>query len=137
MALVLTPLEKSLAQLEKSLEYLESGQAQKDPGLREQFRAAVIQAFEFSFELSWKLLKRYLETYSFEKVDGLTTKQMFRVGFEQGLIENPERWFSYLEKRNLTSHTYDGGVADRVAAGARAFFRDAQYLLKKLKEKTA
>jgi hypothetical protein len=32
-----------------------------DPGLREQMRNSVIQCFEFTYELSWKMLKRYLE----------------------------------------------------------------------------
>ncbi|MBI2083230.1 MAG: nucleotidyltransferase substrate binding protein [Deltaproteobacteria bacterium] len=137
MKLILTPLEKALNQLERGLQYLASIESQKDNELREQFRAAVIQAFEFSFELSWKLLKRYLENYSLEKVDGFTTKQLFRVGFEQGLIRDPNAWFGYLEKRNLTVHTYDGAVAERVYEGAKGFLRDAQDLLQRLKSKTA
>lgn len=135
MKLILSPLEKSLQQLQKSLDYLEKNQADSD--LREQFRAAVIQAFEYSFELSWKLLKRYLENYGLEKVDGFTVKQLFRAGYEQGLIRDPTPWFGYLEKRNLTSHTYDGATAERVYEGAKEFTQDAQYLLQRLKEKTS
>lgn len=88
----------------------------------------MIRAFEFSFELSWKFIKRYLEQFSIEKVDGFTAKQLFRVAHEQGLIQNVDAWFKYLEKRNLTSHTYDG---------AKGFLGDARYLLKELQEKTA
>lgn len=134
MKFVITPLENALRQLEKSLVYLEGT---KDPALREQFRAAVIQAFEFSFELSWKFIKRYLEQFSLEKVDGFTAKQLFRVAHEQGLIQHVDAWFKYLEKRNLTSHTYDGTIAERVYEGAKDFLGDARYLLKKLQEKTA
>lgn len=137
MKFVITPLEKALGQLEKSLKYLESPESVADPELREQFRAAVIQAFEFSFELSWKFIKRYLEQFSIEKVDGFTAKQLFRVAHEQGLIQNVDAWFKYLEKRNLTSHTYDGTVAERVYEGAKEFLGDARYLLKELQEKTA
>ncbi len=137
MKLIVTPLENGLRQLEKSLQYLDSPESRKDSNLREQFRAAAIQAFEFSFELCWKFLKRYLENYSLEKVDGFNTKQLFRVGFEQGLLRDPNAWFGYLEKRNLTSHTYDGAVAERVYSGAKEFLVDAKELLKKLKEKTA
>jgi nucleotidyltransferase substrate binding protein (TIGR01987 family) len=127
-------LEKALSQLDKSLQYLDSA---IDPGLREQFRAAVIQAFEFSFELSWKMIKRYLEQFSIEKVDGFTAKQLFRVAHEQGLVRSAEPWFKYLEKRNLTSHTYDGTIAERVYEGAKEFLGDAQFLRDRLKEKTA
>ncbi len=47
-------------------------------------RDGVIQRFEFTFELSWKMLKRYLEEFGLEKVDGLNNRDLFRVGFEQG-----------------------------------------------------
>lgn len=134
MTFSVSPLEKALTQLEKSLQYMQNAET---PELREQFRAAVIQAFEFSFELSWKMIKRYLEQFSLEKVDGFTAKQLFRVAHEQGLIQNVDAWFKYLEKRNLTSHTYDGTVAENVYEGAKDFLKDAQYLLKTLKEKTA
>jgi nucleotidyltransferase substrate binding protein (TIGR01987 family) len=134
MKFSVTSLDSALKQLEKSLQYLEKT---SDPGLREQFRAAVIQAFEFSFELSWKMIKRYLEQFSMEKVDGFTARQFFRVAHEQGLIRSVEPWFRYLEKRNLTSHTYDGTVAERVYVGAKEFLDDAQFLLERLKEKTA
>ena len=53
-------------------------------------RDGVIQRFEFTFELSWKMLKRYLEEFGLEKVDGLNNRDLFRVGFEQGLLDEPE-----------------------------------------------
>ena len=61
MSLDYTPLGSAIAQLEKSLTYANSAAAMADPGLREQLRNSVIQCFEFTYELSWKMLKRYLE----------------------------------------------------------------------------
>ena len=61
MNLDLTPLGNAIAQLEKSLAYANSPAALADAGLREQMRNSVIQCFEFTDELSWKMLKRYLE----------------------------------------------------------------------------
>jgi nucleotidyltransferase substrate binding protein (TIGR01987 family) len=81
------------------------------------------------------MLKRYLEEYSLEKPDGLNNRELFRIGWEQGLISDPEKWFHYLKMRNQTSHVYDKAKAIAVYATTRVFLPDAQYLLKQLKEK--
>jgi hypothetical protein len=55
-------LEKAIAQLETSLKYSESDLAKKDEGIAKQFRAAAIQAFEFTYEVSHKMLiPKFLE----------------------------------------------------------------------------
>ena len=53
-------LRNALGQLETSLAYLRSEASQQDPGLRRQFRAAVIQAFEFTYELAIRMTRRQL-----------------------------------------------------------------------------
>ena len=60
MALDLSSLRDALAALNASLGYLESDLA-KDAALKDQFRAAAIQAFEFTYELAFKFMKRQLE----------------------------------------------------------------------------
>ena len=98
-------------------------------------RDGVIQRFEFTFELSWKMLKRYLEEFGLEKVDSLNNRDLFRVGFEQGLLDDPEAWFHYLKMRNQSSHIYDAGKAAAVFAAARDFRQVAQELLNRLAAK--
>jgi hypothetical protein len=61
MSLDYSPLGSAFAQLEKSLAYAHSPAALADSGLREQLRNSVIHCFEFTYELCWKMLKRYLE----------------------------------------------------------------------------
>ena len=61
MSLDYTPLASAVTQLEKSLAYIYSPAALADAGLREQLRNSVIQCFEFTYELSRKMLKRHLE----------------------------------------------------------------------------
>lgn len=61
MTLDYLPLANAIAQLEKSLAYAHTPAALADAGLGEQLRNSVIQCFEFTYELSWKMLKRYLE----------------------------------------------------------------------------
>jgi len=65
----------------------------------------LVQRFEITVELAWKTLKDYLE---YEGYDGVKNgKQAIRQGFQDGIIHHAEAWMSALEKRNLTSHTYN------------------------------
>ena len=65
----------------------------------------VIQAFEVSQELSWKVMKDFLEEQG--KTDLYGSKNAVREAFTMGLITNGEVWFSMIKSRNLTSHIYD------------------------------
>ena len=136
MLLDLTSFEKAVASLEASIDAYSRKSAPEGSVEKETMRDGVIQRFEYTFELSWKMIKRYLEMYSLEKPDGFTNKELFRMGFEQGLIRDAEDWLEYQRNRNLTSHTYDKATAEEVHKAATEFLNDAGYLLKRLKEKT-
>ncbi|MDQ6986842.1 MAG: nucleotidyltransferase substrate binding protein, partial [Mariprofundaceae bacterium] len=56
-------------------------------------------------------------------------------GAERGLIDDPRAWFSYREKRNLTTHTYNAEVARDVYQAALAFVNDAKRLLAMLQQR--
>lgn len=73
--------------------------------------AAVIHAFEFCFELGWKLLKVRLKD---EGLDLATPKGVLRAAGDAGMIASVEEWLEYLRVRNLTSHTYNKAIADQV-----------------------
>ena len=77
-------------------------------------RDAVIQRFEFSFELVWKALKLFLERQGHECGGPRPT---LKKAFADGLIATPEEadlWLQMLEDRNLTSHAYDEALATRI-----------------------
>jgi nucleotidyltransferase substrate binding protein (TIGR01987 family) len=77
-------------------------------------RDAVIQRFEFSFELVWKALKLYLERQGHECGGPRPT---LKKAFAEGLITTPDEadaWLKMLEDRNLTSHAYDEALANRI-----------------------
>jgi nucleotidyltransferase substrate binding protein (TIGR01987 family) len=77
-------------------------------------RDAVIQRFEFSFELVWKALKLYLERQGHECGGPRPT---LKKAFADGLIATPgeaDAWLQMLEDRNLTSHAYDEALATRI-----------------------
>lgn len=131
----LSSLEKACEALNLALKVYDKNLLPEDNSEKVLLRDGVIQRFEFTYELSWKMLKRYLEEYSLEKADGLNNRDLFRIGWEQGLISDPEKWFHYMKMRNQTSHVYDKVKATAVYEAALKFLPDAQYLLNKLKEK--
>lgn len=96
-------------------------------------RAGVIQHFEFTYELSWKFIQRWLRlNASASDAEPLTRRELFRTAARYGLITDPQPWFGYSESRNLTSHTYDRAVAERVYAVAGRFLADSRFLLEQL-----
>ncbi|MGF7184799.1 nucleotidyltransferase substrate binding protein (TIGR01987 family) [Desulfitispora alkaliphila] len=73
---------------------------------------AVIQRFEFTYELSWKLIKAYL-AYS-GIADVKTPRGAFKEAFAVGLLRDGDVWIDMIEDRNRTSHTYDEAEARRI-----------------------
>lgn len=71
-------------------------------------QAGLIQMFEFTFELSWKVLKDFLESEGFTVQ---SPKSTIRQAFQCGYINNVDDWLQALADRNLTVHTYDDNTA--------------------------
>jgi len=72
---------------------------------------AVIQRFEFSFELSWKLMK---EVLAYDGIDALSPRAVIKEGFRTKLINDGDAWIDMLEDRNKTSHIYDEKQANDI-----------------------
>ncbi len=69
----------------------------------------VIQRFEFTYQLCWKLMKHFLEMEGIEEAK--SPRSTFREAFQYGLIEDGDLWIDMLKDRNLTSHVYDEDVS--------------------------
>ena len=121
--------------LEKAIDALRRGISRSTaaPG-DEELRDAVIQRFEFTMDLSWKLIQRFLKGVGVPDSEIRTKRDLFREAARLGLIEAPERWFAYYEARNATSHTYNQEIAGRVYRQAIEFFNDVLILLNQLKQ---
>ena len=129
----LEPFAKALDQLTVSLDFCRSDLAKQEPLLGKQFRAAAIQAFEYTFEISIRMLKRRLkEIISIAEVERLSYRDLLRVAAEKGFVDDPVAWFDFREMRNLTSHSYDESKADLIAAGLPEFAEKARFLLAEL-----
>lgn len=93
-----------------------------DEVARNAIKAGVIQHFEFTYELCWKFIKRWLETnISPTAADGVTRRELFRLAAENRLIDDVEQWMRYHEARNLTSYIYQPEIAERVYNTAHDF----------------
>ena len=72
-------------------------------------KQGIIQGFEFVHELAWNVLKDFLE---YEGIQGIVgSRGAVREAFKRGLIEDGETWMDMIEKRNLSSHTYNLEIA--------------------------
>lgn len=71
-------------------------------------KKGIIQSFEITHELAWKLMQDILKWDG--EVDIYGSKSASRLAFNRGLITHGEIWQEMVKSRNITVHTYDEGV---------------------------
>ena len=141
MRLDLSPLEHAIVQLEEALQLYDSDLASRNPQapqLKKHLRAAVVQAFEFTYELSFKMTKRCLESISSNpaEMQHATFDGVIRQAYGEGLLLSELTvWREYRRHRGTTSHTYDEDKAQVVVECVPGFLQDALYLLARLHER--
>ncbi|MES2253054.1 MAG: HI0074 family nucleotidyltransferase substrate-binding subunit [Pseudomonadota bacterium] len=138
MKLDLSSYEKAIFQLDSALNTYNSDLVQSNSSLLMHVRAGSIQAFEFVYELSHKLIKRYLEMSepTSEIIDQMSFRELIRTACEKGLIESDvNQWTLYREYRSTTSHTYAEDKAELIFEKLPQFLKEAQGLLAKLHER--
>ena len=93
----------------------------------------MIQRFEFTFELAWKLLKSYAEYQGVDK-EIMGSRDAIRWAFENGLITDSNVWMEMIKRRNDTSHTYDEDTASEVVDRIEdVYYQCFVYLFEKMK----
>ncbi|MCL2484577.1 MAG: nucleotidyltransferase substrate binding protein [Endomicrobia bacterium] len=133
MTLDLSSLKKAVTRLKEVLIELEKDNANKF------IKDAAIQRFEYTYELSYKMLRRFLEIDEHDKqeIKEMGFANIIRTASQRGLLLNDlEKWLAYREKRNITSHVYDENKADDVISVIPDFLKEAEFLLKKLSERS-
>ncbi|HED38676.1 MAG TPA: hypothetical protein ENI76_10620, partial [Ignavibacteria bacterium] len=76
----------------------------KTEGFEDVYLDLIVKRFEFTYEMGWKCLKRYLE---FLGLEAKSPRMVFRESFFQGIIKDESVWLDMIEQRDLTSHIYD------------------------------
>jgi len=83
-------------------------------------KQGVIQAFEFTYELAWNVLKDYLLWQGFENVVG--SRDTIRESFKNKLIDDGQLWMNMLQDRNRTVHTYNEATAKEIIQGIQQHY---------------
>lgn len=130
-----------IAPLIKAIDRLNEGLERYQRDISDlQVRDGLVQRFEFTYEISHKMLKRYLEFVSPtpELYDSMPFQDLVRSGNEQGLLQGDwPLWRGYREMRSKTSHTYDEDTALEVVARIPQFLDEARFLAQQLGERLA
>jgi nucleotidyltransferase substrate binding protein (TIGR01987 family) len=129
-----SPLGNAVRRLREGL-----ARHQREPG-DEQVRDGLIQRFEFTYELSHRMLRRYIITTaaSPDEVERMPFADLIRTANAQGLLRSgwPD-WRRFREMRARTSHTYDADAAASVVAAIPAFLEEAEHLYAELDRRLA
>ena len=105
--------ERALAQLKQGVENY--------PGDVEAIiKEGVIQRFEFTHELAWKVLKDYLDYEGLQNITG--SRSASRLAFNIGLIDDGKIWMDMIESRNKTLHTYQESILEHEYAKVRKVY---------------
>ena len=134
MPLDISPFSKAVDRLAEGLARYQTDTTD------DQIRDGLIQRFEFTYELSHKMLKRFLEEISPspETIDQAAFSDLIRMGNEQGLLKSEWKiWRYFRDIRNITSHTYDLAKAIEVVEGIPAFLAETEHLRERLTQRLA
>lgn len=135
--MIIISINDKIKQLEKVFENLkiiiDAYEKEEDRIIKDGLRDSIIQRFEFVTELSWKLMKKYLDENLVLEV--YSPRSVIKESYKQDLIENGELWLDILEDRNLTSHTYDENTANRIKDNiVNKYVLEFEKFIKRVKE---
>lgn len=88
-----------------------SQRVNEDEAVEDLLKEGLIQRFEYTHELAWKVMKDYAEYQGYTDIRG--SRDAFRKAFEMEIITD-KRWMESIADRNLTSHNYDDETAEAI-----------------------
>jgi len=130
MPIDVAPLSNAVQRLREGL-----ARCQAEPD-DEQLRDGLIQRFEFTYELSHKMLRRYLQDIlpSADDAARMTFAELVRAGNERGLLRAEWLvWRRFRDIRTRTTHTYD--AAAEVVREIPAFLQEVEHLCAELRKR--
>ena len=129
-------MDTRLKDIDMHLETLEQALALLEEVLSEPFSAlvrdAAIHRFEYTFELSWKLLRRIAQV---EGQQADSPWQAIRVAAETGLLQNIDLCFKMVECLNSLTMTFIPDIADQVFQAACSLPSSLKSVISAIKKK--
>jgi nucleotidyltransferase substrate binding protein (TIGR01987 family) len=104
--------EKALNKLTEAVELFQNNRYSEET--EDIFKEGLIQRFEYTFELAWKVMKDYAEYQGNPDIGG--SRDAIREAYAWKLIEAGTVWMQMIKSRNRTSHTYNQDTADAIFA---------------------
>ncbi len=109
--------KKALSNLKQAIDILESKKYKKNnEGIADELERVIkeglIQRFEYTFELSWNVMKDYAEYQGIFEVKG--SRDAIREAFKMNLINNAESWMDMIKSRVNTAHSYDEDTINEI-----------------------
>ena len=98
--------QKALARLSEAVNVL--NECDNVGSEQDLLKEGLIQRFEYTHELAWKVMKDYLEYQGYVDIRG--SRDAIRKSLELDILSD-RRWMATIEARNLTSHNYDDETA--------------------------
>jgi nucleotidyltransferase substrate binding protein (TIGR01987 family) len=105
-------LDEAVARIKKDYTIKDDGSIDDDEFLDDIIKEGLIQRFEYTHELAWKVMKDFLEEVGNVKLYG--SKDATREAFAADLIQDGDVWMEMIKSRNKTSHTYNQDTADEI-----------------------
>jgi len=108
----LLKLEQAVQKINEEYQIEDDGSITDDDFLDDIIKEGLIQRFEYTHELSWNVIKDFLEDAGNTTIYG--SKDATREAFSAGLISNGDIWMDMIKSRNKTTHTYNQETADDI-----------------------
>ncbi len=102
----LSNFEKAFLQLKEAVKLY------KERKLTDLEKQGVIQSFEYTYELAWNMMRDYLIYQGENNIVG--SRDTIKIAYKYGIIKNGDVWIEMLNSRNLTVHTYNEKIVDKI-----------------------
>jgi nucleotidyltransferase substrate binding protein (TIGR01987 family) len=94
----------------------------RERALNDLEKQGLIQAFEFTHELAWNVMKDYFDYQGTNTITG--SRDATREAFQRGIISNGDQWMEMIKSRNQTTHTYNKITADEIVNRIQSSYSD-------------
>ncbi len=117
--------------LDKFIDVVDRFEEFKNEGFGDVYLDLIVKRFEFTYEMSWKAVKRYLE---FIGLEAKSPRGVFKEAYAQQIITDEDIWLDMIEQRNLSSHVYDESEMNEILE-KKNIYKDAFVMLKNILQK--
>lgn len=127
----LTSLNRAIATFKVALD-----EYQKDTS-NEFVRDSCVQRFETCYDLSAKMIRRYLSMAAANpgEIQEMSFQSQVREAHTLGITKSWDQWWAYRDNRNKTAHSYNEKIAVEIVESLPVFYQEADYLRQALTER--